>query len=593
MKKYFPIGLIFALMVNILSPLLPFDLARARVLAGATAPVSGKAKVLNTGQYLNFTDNSANVVIAPDSGNFSGYGWSTGLGWVAFGTTDNSEGPVKVSLTTGAVSGKAKVLSTGNFIDFTDNNANVAVSLTTGNFSGYAWSTDAGWIDFGDTGVAADIVKPAGVSLVSPTGDCGDCVRPTLVFKKSTSGDVGSYTVELDSGKNLNWSVSGLPATNDASKTSSLWRDDAAVRVEYFYENDGDTDNDEIRVYFKGLDTSELTEGRHSWRVTVEDTAGNSTAETADFDLDRTSPEISELAVVDVSLVGGDGVYRLEPTNRRPAFSGKAADPYRGSEKTNPNGSKDTFDKVSSGPDKLVLTLKKLNGGLPASSPVWVDYLVEEYALSDIQDDLGNEKWVRFFITTPFPLVDGYYQVNLRLKDEAGNSGDYPAFYLSLNYPLNYPAKTSASKNLTTEIIKEEKIFYRQEEVDESAAETLAREGCRVEVTVVDESLKPIGEARVEIHSDPQVGYTDERGVVLFENVPKGEHTIKIAYANFTGEQKVTLEGDTVKEFKFEIRVVEEKTFRFDNRAIIAGAIGLVVVSFLVGWGLKRKKGEK
>lgn len=131
-----------------------FSLANSKNIFAANIPVSGKAKILNTNNsYLNFTLYNSNVAINDSTGVFSGYSWINDLGWVAFGTTDNDDGPVTLNLTNGAVTGKAKVLNTGDFLNFTTNNSNVTVELATGVFSGHVWSTDAGWIDFTNTGV--------------------------------------------------------------------------------------------------------------------------------------------------------------------------------------------------------------------------------------------------------------------------------------------------------------------------------------------------------------------------------------------------------------------------------------------------------
>ncbi len=128
---------------------------------GAT-PVTGQATVLNSGANLIFDSDTynANVTISdPDSENsnlrtLTGYAWSEDLGWVDFNDTENG-GPITVDYDTGVLSGRAYVLNTGGFIDFSgdDFNANVAINTTTGAWSGYGWSSDLGWINFGDSGV--------------------------------------------------------------------------------------------------------------------------------------------------------------------------------------------------------------------------------------------------------------------------------------------------------------------------------------------------------------------------------------------------------------------------------------------------------
>jgi hypothetical protein len=141
---------------------LGFFLLAGQALAAETSSVTGKAKVLNTDFYLDLTSTySSNIYVDNTTGYFSGYGWLEDIGWCDFGTTDNPEGPVRLNLTTGAVTGKAYCLNTAAYIDFTNYESNVAVDFSTGNFSGYGWSEDVGWLDFSDTGVSLSDPGPA------------------------------------------------------------------------------------------------------------------------------------------------------------------------------------------------------------------------------------------------------------------------------------------------------------------------------------------------------------------------------------------------------------------------------------------------
>ncbi len=141
------------------------------VFAASSFTVTGKANssLGGTTKTLDFTDYNSNVTVNAAPGGlytFSGYAFSEDLGWVAFGTTDNASGPVKLNTSTGAVTGKAKVLNTGAYIDFTDYNSNVTVNLSTGVFSGYVFSEDGGWFNFGSPGVT---VNSFGVDSTTPT----------------------------------------------------------------------------------------------------------------------------------------------------------------------------------------------------------------------------------------------------------------------------------------------------------------------------------------------------------------------------------------------------------------------------------------
>ena len=147
--------------------------------------LAGRAQILNTNGYLNFTDYSANVTTSNIGCQFDGYGWSSDIGWVAFGSTDNPDGPVTCNLTTGILSGKARVINDGSIIDFNaaPYHSNVRI-LSSGDFIGYAWSTALGWINF--TGVSAP-----GISLVPPNA-------PQNVRIYDTSDrDLAEYSVTL------------------------------------------------------------------------------------------------------------------------------------------------------------------------------------------------------------------------------------------------------------------------------------------------------------------------------------------------------------------------------------------------------------
>ena len=120
-----------------------------------TENISGKATVVNTGNFLDFDNYASNVSVDDLTGDFSGYAWLEDLGWVAFGTQDNDQGPVHTNLDTGAVTGKAKVLNTSAYLDFTNFGSNASIVLSTGTFTGYVWSEDLGWIDFTNSTVLA------------------------------------------------------------------------------------------------------------------------------------------------------------------------------------------------------------------------------------------------------------------------------------------------------------------------------------------------------------------------------------------------------------------------------------------------------
>jgi hypothetical protein len=502
--------------------------------------------------------------------------------------------PAKIRAALITVSGKAKVLNTGHYLDFDNYNSNVECSLSSSAFSGYVFSQDLGWIDFADTGVSTDIVVPAGFTLNSPSGYSKDFTRPTLVFKKSTSGDVSSYSVSLDDGKNQSWSTAGIPSSGSNS-AHYIWKDDSDVKIEFLNENDSDISNDEIRVYFKGLNSSELTEGAHLWKVTAYDNAGNSKEESKQFYIDKSNPFISDLAIADLGLVFENREYFLPPADLMPSFSGLASDYYQGSTKTNSNGTTDTFEKTSSGPETLTLILKKLVSGFPGSSPVWEDHLTQEYAVTNLQTTINKTKESRFYITTPYPLENGYYKVALTLKDKAGNSYSSPVFYLSLNYyqqlgqggvPASRlsPKPEAVPEMLQTEIVEEEQIPAETEEEKEQ----VKQQGIKVSVKVIDVKQQPVAGAKVTLFSEPKTSYTNNQGWAYFGNVEKGEHTLKIAYQDYEGEEKLDLTGDDIKEHR--VTVVIKKSSSLINWFYLFTSIFVFIIFVLLFLLLKRKK---
>ena len=115
------------------------------IISSSTADVPGTGEKL----YFDSATHGAHVSISYSTRQLSGYAWSADMGWVNFGGgAENPEGPV-VSDALGNLSGKAKV-ELGGYIDFNTSpeGANVKVQSVTGQFSGFAWSEDLGWIDF-------------------------------------------------------------------------------------------------------------------------------------------------------------------------------------------------------------------------------------------------------------------------------------------------------------------------------------------------------------------------------------------------------------------------------------------------------------
>ncbi|KKT30877.1 MAG: hypothetical protein UX04_C0002G0175 [Microgenomates group bacterium GW2011_GWF2_45_18] len=185
--RVFSVLVIFFMSVFLMTQ---FSLFPARA---ASLSISGRALSANTGAYLDFTNYNSTVRVNWSNGTFEGYAFSEDLGWVAFGTVDNAQGPVQVNTSTGAVTGKAKVISTGAYFDFTNYSSNVVINPSTGVLTGYVWSEDLGWFNFSDSGVivddfSSDLTEPAtnasGITMV--TASSGGYAINEFGWTKST-----------------------------------------------------------------------------------------------------------------------------------------------------------------------------------------------------------------------------------------------------------------------------------------------------------------------------------------------------------------------------------------------------------------------
>lgn len=173
------------------------------VEASSTVPLSGYATVLNTGEIIDFDGSGSNATIDNFTRQMAGYGWSEDLGWVSFGGIDNPNGAIRAN-EAGKLFSSAQALNAG-VIDFDDSDADVTISG--GNFDGYAWSEDLGWIDFSTVHAAGydpDLTPPSNASVIT--------------LKKSSSGmDVadGAWT-------NTNGFFSWLPGVDNEDGSGVL-----------------------------------------------------------------------------------------------------------------------------------------------------------------------------------------------------------------------------------------------------------------------------------------------------------------------------------------------------------------------------------
>ncbi len=228
---------------------------------GSTVPIlaSSTATVVNTGHniYFDSVTNHTNVTIDNYTRQMSGYAWSDDLGWIDFGSNaDNPQGPV-VADVNGHLSGKAKFLN-GTYVDFNASPNGSNVVIASGNFSGYAWSNDLGWINF--SGVSAPGYNP---DLLPPD-------NPSSVTVRNVSGGT---ILSTDTWYNFHapyfsWST---PSDNANGITPSGV---AGYYVYFGQNNSADPSNYQTNLDFTSTDLG-TSYGTYYLRIKTKDTSGN------------------------------------------------------------------------------------------------------------------------------------------------------------------------------------------------------------------------------------------------------------------------------------------------------------------------------
>lgn len=294
----------------IFSAFIPVDFVSS---AGST-PVLGEATFMNSGLIMSFdsaTYNSNVVISDPDAGNsnvrtITGWAWSEGFGWIYFDS-------VTVDYASGELSGQANVANTGSYIDFSNNNSNAYIDPETGEFGGYGWSIDGGWIDFSDSGV-----------YVEETGDPANPISVSGFETSAKENSVESGGFANSSSPYFEWS--GASDSSDSSGYAS------GVDGYWIYFGTDETANPTTAGSYQSESnltvSSELTSGTSYYlRLVTQDVMGNrSAAETVfEYNYDSSSPNAPEYVNVnpagcstttnfefsweEPSDVGGSGIW--------------------------------------------------------------------------------------------------------------------------------------------------------------------------------------------------------------------------------------------------------------------------------------------
>ncbi len=190
--------------------------------------------------WISFNSKNSNSgggnyqVIIEDTGALDGYAWSSNIGWIRFNPSESGcptgSCPPMVNLTTGAVTGWARVLSDGNWIELSGTNhaspvsngtGGVTLNTTTKVFNGYAWESDyIGWLSFNANSSTVPPVTIIDVATPSLTGSCimtsgtqSGVAGRSIVFQATPTGTLTTLPYHYDWAGGLNTYNYTAPST--------------------------------------------------------------------------------------------------------------------------------------------------------------------------------------------------------------------------------------------------------------------------------------------------------------------------------------------------------------------------------------------
>lgn len=395
--------------------------------------VTGKAKVTNTANsYLDFTNYNSNATVDNATGNFSGYAFLEDVGWVAFGTTDNALGPVNVNLTSGAVTGKAKSLNTSAYVDFTNYSSNVTANITTGAFSGYVFSEDVGWLNFSDTGVSASTTL--------------DAVAP-LSFDLDSPGDNNYTNSERPTfkWKSTTDATSGLSKYSvevDNGDTGDFPFEDIPTSrttdyetTKYFahYENFSDSDSTNNYISAYSKSTTEWGDNNNDGKLKEGKRTWKVKAK------DGVGNERIESRTLFVDRTGPSAAFtQVNSSTFADNLATLDTTPTIFGKITDSLAGDKTENKIASGPKSVEVKLEKRNfSGLYDLHSLATISLTESYwsdTGTKITDNNKNtaDKYSTFSFTPTESLGLGTYRITIIGKDNAGNTGASTSFSLRI-----------------------------------------------------------------------------------------------------------------------------------------------------------------
>lgn len=185
------------------------------------------------------------------------------------------------------------------------------------------------------------------------------------------------------------------------------------------------------------------------------------------------------------------------------------------------------------------------------SSSSQVDYgLTSGYGTTTTETDTGTRVTNHSVLLSSLDTCTTYhYRVNS--KDTALNltqSGDYSFKTLGCQESSS-SSTTSSSSSSSSSVSTTSSSRTSSESSTSESSSSSSESGRTVVIKVEDKDGNPIEGAKVELHSDVQIAYTDKNGLATFNNVVGDEHEVLVTYNNTTitkslNELEVTKDSD-------------------------------------------------
>ena len=342
-------------------------------------------------------------------------------------------------------------------------NCTVSSALSDGSHTIYVRSTDDSSnvsISASDTFVV-DTTAPTSISLDGP-GDYSYTNSERPVFKWQTTTDVTSnitkYRLDVDNGASGSFTIDGI----SPSRSEDL--DVPKYRVNYSSDNS----NNYISVVTKSTlewnsneNEGKVKEGRRSFKVTANDSAGNTREETRTFFLDRSGPVLEINSINDTPFSAN-----LATIDTTPTVFGKITDQLSGDS----TASTAPENYIASGPELVEVRIERKGifglYKLYTLSNININEIYWEVDGAKVDDNTKNKssKYTNFAFTPSQALPLGVYKITINPKDKAGNWGSSKIFNLTIG---------TLEELITKEEEAPEIIVKEKEEIKKEAKEKL------------------------------------------------------------------------------------------------------------------------